>query len=144
MYNIRNKQYRAITTISSAVPQVVVPAQSGYVVGIVDVHVVNLSAFTASVTLYEESTKLMPSIPLGASGTFLTDMPGDKQLTLIRGSGVKASVSPAGSAEVQIVYLLHDDRTPISKQTARVNTYTNALAVKATRAPNIRGDQVEG
>lgn len=140
----RTKINREIATISSVTPTDVVAAQSGYSIGITQAFVVNRANYPIEVTLYEESEKIIPSIPLGASGTMIWDSPGGAQLELITGSGIKATVSDAAaSAEIEIMYVLHDERAPISKESARQVTFVASNVTTAVRTPNRFGGQAQ-
>lgn len=137
----RTKINRIVTTITGITPTDIIAAQSGFSIGLTNVQITNRVNYPIEVTLYEEGDKILPSIPLGASGTYLWENPAGEQLELGIGSGLQASVSFSGeSAEIGVLYVLHDETTPISKEQARSATFIASNAT-ATRTPNQAGNQ---
>lgn len=135
----RYKVNNDIVAVSGSSPTPVVVAQSGFSVVLLNIQITNRADVGNVVTVYEESNKIIPSIPLDASGTFLWENPAGRQFALTDGSGVKVGTQNTNlPAEVGVQYSLIDNRTPISKSTARSNTFTNATTI---RRPNKFGNQ---
>lgn len=116
----------------------VLAGQSGISYGVTQMMVANLDGITNSVKLYSEGgQQITPQITLGASGTFIWDVPGGEQLELGIGSGLNACLGSSGSSgmEVAVYYVRHDERNPDWRGTAIIP------AKNVTRAPNRFGGQ---
>lgn len=121
-----NKRFIAVTGVVG-VYQDIIPAQSGFAIGLVSVIATNLDETPHALTLYEGATKVAPPIIIPSSGTFFWDTPGGEQLELSISSGLTGNISTWASGvtgvEVGAYYVLHDERTPITKRQARTVTY---------------------
>jgi len=106
---LQHKVNRTIVTVSGLTPQVVVSATSGVTVNIVDIQLKNNQNYAIDVGVYEESTLVTPTVPLGPSGTYLAEDLGlGFGLRLTDGSGVKATAGPVGTADVMIAWTPFD------------------------------------
>jgi len=137
----------ATATVTGVCPgksAIVIPG-SGFSIGLVQVIAANLDGGNRALSLYEDISPIAPQFTLGASGTLFWDSPGGEQLELSAGSGLYGCLDVAGSVDVTAYYVLHDNRTPITKVQARTNTYNAALTgPKAIRRPTRGGVQQEG
>lgn len=124
---------RALVTITGTSPQAIIAAQSGYSPEIVQIAMhENNGATLRNVTLLEETDEFF-TVTLGASGTIIWDFPGLGE-SLHAGSGLYGQLDAAGSVDVMVRYVLHDDRTPTNLNGA---TYVP----RTIRKPNEFGSQ---
>lgn len=124
---------RALVTITGTSPQAIIAAQSGYSPEIVQIAMhENDGATLRNVTLLEETDEFF-TVTLGASGTIIWDFPGLGE-SLHAGSGLYGQLDAAGSVDVMVRYVLHDDRTPTNLNGA---TYVP----RTIRKPNEFGNQ---
>lgn len=140
--HLRFFERRVTVTVSGVAPNgftAIIPPASGYQYGITNLVAANLESDTRAITFYEQTTsKLTPQIALGASGTLIWDKPGQGPVELGIGSGLYGQMKTSGNVEVTAYYYMHDERTPITKSSARASTYTGRTV---TRLPNIAGNQ---
>ena len=132
-----------ITAISGAHDEIIAPA-SGYSISLVQMIASNQLNAIYNVVLYDGLEPITPLIPLGASGTMILDEIGGEQLELTVSSGLYGSSSYACNTQVTVYYVLHDERTPTSKNTARFASMVPIGRASAIRMPNIVGEQSEG
>lgn len=124
---------RALVTLTGTSPQAIIAAQSGYSPEIIQIAMhENDGATLRNVTLLEGSSEFF-TVTLGASGTLVWDFPGLGE-TLQAGSGLFGQLDDAGSVDVMVRYVLHDDRTPTNLNGA---TYVP----RVIRKPNEFGAQ---
>ena len=121
---------------------VIIPAQSGMIIGLNQIIVSNQLGAANAITLYDYVTPITPTMALGGSGTLIIDGWGGGQLELTKGSGLFGVSNIVGDIEVTVYYVLHDKRTPITKAQARTASYQ--ATTTATRTPNRAGNQSEG
>ena len=119
-----------ITSITTAAPQVAVPAASGFITSITSIIAANQGGEN-KIALWDGQTKLTPSISVAASGTLFLDDFGGVQVELTKSSGLFIGLDIAGDFEVQVFYLQYDKRTPITKAQARANTRSNIPVSRA-------------
>ena len=125
---------QALATVTGIEPTRtdIIPAQSGYAIGIVQIRIENNEANLTRLTLWRGESEYF-HYNMGGSGTIIEDKP--HQLELAIGSGFHGSLSQNnGSVTVGVDYILYDQRTPTNLNGA---TYVP----KAIRKPNIRGAQ---
>lgn len=138
----RYKINRSTVVATGVQPTAIVAGVDGYAYSVTEVIAANLEGSTITLNMYEGvgGDKLCPQLAIGASGTaFIDEFAGDK-LPLGIGSGVYATLDSdvVSGAEITVYYVTYDERTPITKSTARNTTYT---ASAATRKPNEFGAQ---
>jgi len=142
---LQHKVNRTIVTVSGLTPQVVVSATSGVTVNIVDIQLKNNQNYAIDVGVYEESTLVTPTVPLGPSGTYLAEDLGlGFGLRLTDGSGVKATAGPVGTADVMIAWTPFDVSQPRTKGQYRRATFDATSTTTAIRRPTRSGSQSEG
>lgn len=123
-----------VTSISGAL-DTIIPAQSGWIIGINQIIASNQLNEARSIIFYDGLSRITPNMTLGSSGTVIIDEFGGDQLELSKGSGLFANNnSTSSNIQVTVYYVLHDERTPITKSAARTATYTPIV----TRAPKGR------
>jgi hypothetical protein len=134
----------ALVTVSGPTPQVVIPAQSGFINRVLSIQATNQTNEVVGVSFFDNATKILPTTFVGPSGTYLNNEPKGGQLYLTRSSGLNVTVAGGGPVEVEASYLCIDEREPLSKAAYRAATYVPPGTYNAVRRPNRRGQQVEG
>lgn len=132
-----------VTVALSGAHDTIIAAQSGMAIAVTQLIATNQLNQITAIRLYDGNTAITPLIALGASGTLILDEVGGEQLELSVGSGLFGSNNFAGNTQVTAYYMLHDERTPRKKSTARATSFS-AVSVgnnNITRTPNRFGNQ---
>lgn len=131
--NVRKRTgtHRSLVTVTGVAPQALISAQSGYAPAIVQIALHNDNGDIRNVTLFEESEEFF-QMTMGASGTIIWDFMLEEELH--KGSGLYATLDSAGSVDILVRYVLHDERTPTNLNPA---TYVPSTI----RKPNEFGNQ---
>jgi hypothetical protein len=122
---------QVLVNVTGVILEEVIPAASGFRTSITQLIASNQSTLN-SFTLYEGDTQLTPTIGVGTSGTLFIDDFGGVQYELATSSGLNANLGfPSGDFQVQVFYLQHDERPPITNSAARAFSHSNVTVSRA-------------
>lgn len=131
---------RGVKTITADVTSTsvtnVIPAVAGLQYMLVGLFATNNEDVTNSIKVFKGDQSITPDMPIGASGTFIWDAPGDGQFTGAIGSGIGVALGNTGDFTVSAHYIVIDKSTPITKDAARAAS----LRPITTRTPDAFGN----